>query len=276
MASSLPPAAPETQAARLPLPAASSSAHAPLLLGLLFGALLSQNLAWPVVLRMFDAEWPALPAIIAMGFAFAEIGLAAVLLVMSVARLAIRGVIAFTLYLGAAFLAFRSVRGDGGMSGWLAIMLMCLGVIVAPLVIARLAGIAIVLGSDAGSGRRSRQYTTWGLLVLTTLVAVLLGIGRQLQFPWEERGEIGLFSVAIAVIPCVLGPLSLSKLPWPAALIAGATLCPVTGAVLAFTDFPPRQPLELAGMCSVQGLVIVASCAVVRIAGYRLAGPWER
>jgi hypothetical protein len=106
--------------------------------------------------------------------------------------------------------------------------------------------------------------------VLTTFVAVLLGIGRQLRFPWEELGQIALFSVAIAAIPCILAPLALSRVPWPASLIAAATLCPATGAVLAFTGFPPNQPLELAFMCGVQGAVIIAACAVVRIAGYRL------
>ena len=246
-----------------------------MLLGLLLGALLSQNLVWPVALRMADAQWPATPAIIAMGIAFAQISLAAIVLVLCASSLAVRGLIALLLYAGSAFLAFRSVRGDG-IGGWLAIMLMGFGVISAPLVIARLAGMAILPDASTAAVRGSRQYTIWGLLVLTTLVAVLLGIGRQLRFPWGELRQIGLFSVAIAIIPCTLAPLALSRVPWPATLIAGAVLCPAIGAMLSFTDFPPYQPLQLAGMCLVQGAVIVASCLVVRIAGYRLVGPWER
>ena len=249
--------------------------HAPLLLGLLAGALLSQSFVWPVALRMSDAEWPAAPAIIAMGIAFAQIGLAAVLLVLCAHALVLRGLFVFLLYVGAAFLAYRSVRGDG-MSGWLTIMLMCLAITAAPLVIARLAGVAIVPAPPAAPARGSRQYTIWGLLVLTTLVAVLLGIGRQLRFPWGELGDIALFSVTIAAIPCLLAPLALSKVPWPATLIAAATLCPAAGILIALSGFPPYQPLELAAMASIQGTVILAACLVARIAGYRLTGLFEQ
>ena len=255
-------------------PAPSTRSHAPLLLGLLFGAIVSQNLVWPVVLRMTDSTWPATPAIIAMGIAFAQLSLAAILLVLGSGRPIVRGIAAIALYLGAALVSFRAVSGTvtgEGISRWLAVMLFVLGVIGAPLVIARLAGVAIVPTVDSPAKRGSRQYTIWGLLVLTTIVAVLLGIGRQLKFPWHELGQIALFSVAIALIPCILAPLALSKIPWPASLIAGATLCPAAGAVLTLTGFPPdNQPLELAAMCSIQGAVIIAACAVVRIAGYRL------
>jgi hypothetical protein len=240
-----------------------------LLLGLLFGALVSQNLVWPVALRMTDATWPALPAIIAMGIAFAQIGLGSVLLVLGAGRLIVRGLITIVLYFGAAFLAFRAVSA-AGMGSWLATMLVGMTMISAPLAIARLAGAVIVAHTGPSPARGSRQYTIWGLLVLTTFAAVLLGIGRQLRFPWEELGQIALFSVAIAAIPCILAPLALCRVPWPASLIAAVTLCPATGAVLAFTGFPPNQPLELAVMCGVQGAVIIAACAVVRLAGYRL------
>ncbi len=250
--------------------------HAALLLGLLAGAILSQNLVWPVALRMCDAKWPDVLAIIAMGIAFAQIGLAAILLVLCVNSLVIRGLFVLVLYAGAAFLAFRS-SGGGGMSGWLAFMLVCLAITSTPLVIARLAGVAIVPRVLGASPRGSRQYTIWGLLVLTTLVAVLLGIGRQLNFPWGHLGEIGLFSVTIAAFPCLLPPLALSKVPWQAALFAVPALSPVAGAVLTWTGFPPpNQPLQLAAMASIQGAVILAACLVVRVAGYRLTGPWER
>ena len=262
------PVRPKTPDPFAPPPAATS--HGPLLLGLLFGALVSQDLVWPVVLRMTNSQWPATPAIVAMGIGFAQLGLAAVLLVLGSGRPAIRGVATIALYVGAALLAFRSVN-EQGLGRWLAIMLFVMAVISAPLIIARLAGVAIGPTVDSPPSRGSRQYTIWGLLVLTTVVAVLLGIARQLKFPWHELGQIALFSWAIAVIPCILAPLALSKIAWPASLIAGATLCPAAGALLTLTGFPPpEQPLELATMCSIQGAVTIAACAVVRIAGYRL------
>src|SRR6185503_1693601 len=103
------------------------------------------------------------------------------------------GIAAIVLYLGAALVSFRAVSGTvtgDGISRWLAVMLFVLGVISAPLVIARLAGVAIVSTVDSPPKRGSRQYTIWGLLVLTTIVAVLLGIGRQLKFPWNELGQV--------------------------------------------------------------------------------------
>jgi hypothetical protein len=147
----------------------------------------------------------------------------------------------------------------------------------APLVVCRLAGVAVLPARKFSAVRGSRQFTIFGLLVLTTLVAVLLGIGRVIEIPWRQLGEAALFSVAIAVIPCVLGPLTLSRSPWPASIVAGATICPAIGALFTVTGFaPPNQPLELAAMASVQGAVIVAACLVARLADFRLTGPWER
>jgi len=260
------PVRPKTPDRCAPPPAATS--HGPLLLGLLFGAIVSQDLVWPVVLRMTGAQWPATPAIVAMGIGFAQVGLAAILLVLGSRRLITRGIAAVILHFGAAFLAFRAVNASGFVR-WLVIMLMIIGIISAPLIIARLAGL-VITSTDAPPGRGSRQYTIWGLLVLTTIVAVLLGVGH-LFFPWKELGQIALFSTAMALIPCVLGPLALSKIPWPVSLIAGAALCPAAGALLTLTGFPPpQQPIQLATMCSIQGAVTIAACAVVRIAGYRL------
>jgi hypothetical protein len=252
----------------------SATAQARLLLLLLFGALMLQSLAWPVALRMYDAEWPDAPAIAAMGLAFAQVGLAALVLVLASGPLAVRGAAAILLYGGSAVLATSSV-GES-LPAWLGIMLCALGIVATPFVLARLAGVAVMPHVLVELPRGSRQYTILGLLVLTTLVAVLLAIGRQLDFPWRELRQVLLFSVAIAAVPCAIGPLACSRVPWPVTLIAILTLCPATGIVLAFTGFPPEHPVELVAMCLVQGAVIFAACLVTRVAGYRLAGPWER
>ena len=54
----------------------AATLHAPLLLGLLLGAIVSQDVAWPVAMRMTDSEWPHVPAIVAMGIAFGQLSLA--------------------------------------------------------------------------------------------------------------------------------------------------------------------------------------------------------
>jgi len=245
------------------------------LMGLLFGALALQNVVWPVVLRMSDARWPEAPAIFSMGLAFAEVGLAVLVFALYAGRILTRATIALVLFSGAAFLAARSV--ESGFQPWLANMSIIAAAMSAPLIVMRLAGVAIVPIATAGEVRGSRQFTIWGLLVLTTVAAALLGIGRLVQVPWPRLGEIALFSVAIAVIPCVLGPLALSRSPWPASIVAGVTICPSVGALFTFTGFAPdNQPLELASMASIQGAVTVGACLVARMADYRLTGPWER
>jgi hypothetical protein len=144
-------------------------------------------------------------------------------------------------------------------------MLLALVVVAAPLAIARLAGVGIVPIHEHEAPRGSRQFTILGLLSLTTFVAVLLGIGRLLKFPWGELGAIAVFVVANGAIPWTL-----ASWPWPTTLIVGAAVCTAAGAVMSLTGFPPNDPLSLAAMCTIQGIVIIAALAVVQIAGYRL------
>jgi hypothetical protein len=121
----------------------------------------------------------------------------------------------------------------------------------------------------------SRQFTILGLLSLTTLVAIGLAIAQRLQFPWQELGGVVLFTLALGLIPWILVPLTLSRVPLLGGVLAAGVICPVMGVAMAYTGFPPEEPVELAVMCLVMGGVIVVACAVVRVAGYRLNGPWE-
>jgi hypothetical protein len=254
-----------------PAPAVSSR----LLLSLLLASLLLQNIVWPIALRLENEDWPAPAAICALGIAFAELSLAAVLLVWGTRYLLARGLLVLLMYLGAGYMAARAVDPPG-LNTWMATMLVVWAIIAVPLAIARLAGVVVVRSGDTDAPRGSRQFTILGLLSLTTLVAIGLGIAQRLQFPWSELGQVVLFTLALGLIPWILAPLALSRVPLLGSVLAAGVICPAMGAAMAYTGFAPEEPAELTFMCLVQGAVIVAACAVVRLAGYRLQGPWER
>lgn len=261
---------PKTEGSLAP-PAVSSR----LLLSLLAAALLLQNIVWPIALRLDNDDWPAPAAICALGIAFAELSLAAVLLVWGTRYLLARGLLVLLMYLGAGVVAARAVNPPG-LKTWMATMLVVWAIVAAPLAIARLAGIVVVRADESDAPRGSRQFTILGLLSLTTLVAIGLGIAQRLQFPWQELGGVVLFTLALGTTAWILAPLALSRVPLLGSVLAAGVICPLMGVAMAYTGFPPEEPAELTFMCLVQGAVIVAACAVVRLAGYRLKGPWEK
>jgi hypothetical protein len=251
---------------------ASPAGHGKLLLRMLVAAILLQDLMWLVVLRTTDTVWPAPVAVIGVGLAFGQVGLAALLVVWGQSALVIRSAVALAACLFGGVLAHRAT--DGRLPPWLGIMLLDASIVAAPLAVARLWGVFVVRGelTDAAT-RRSRQFTIWGLLSLTTLAAVFLGIGRLLDFPWEELGAFVVFALGLGAIPWLCGAATLSPLRWRTAVLVTAVVAPPTGWLIAQTGFPPNHPLPLVAMCCVQGLVTLAACAVVRVAGYRLVWP---
>jgi hypothetical protein len=119
----------------------------------------------------------------------------------------------------------------------------------------------------------SRQYSILSVLVLTTFVAVLLGIARTIA-TWGDVAGIAVFAMACGAIPWVCGTLTLSGFHWQWAVLAAAVVCPLAGLAIAQTGFPPEEHAgQLVAMCCVQGALTVAACAVVRLAGYRLVWP---
>ncbi|MEX2173786.1 MAG: hypothetical protein WD872_05445 [Pirellulaceae bacterium] len=246
-------------------------AHGWLLLGLLAGVVLLQDIVWLVVLRTNRADWPSPLAIAAMGLAFAQAGLIPLLILWGTGRLWMRCATALPLYLFAAWLATRGT--DGNLRRWLSITLFYLAIVAAPLVIARLAGVRMVRVGDAEAQAGSRQFTIFGLLTLTTVVAVVCGVARWLSFPWEEIGAVATFAIALAGIPWLCATVALAPVASFWSPVAVALVCPLAGWLISLTGFPPRQPVELIAMCCVQGLLTVGACAVARLAGYRLIGP---
>jgi hypothetical protein len=247
---------------------------APFLLRLLLAAIVLQDVVWVLVMRSNRDRWPEWTAIVALGLAFCQTGLAALLLVLGTGpgwwkRVAVAALL--TILAG-----WVGQRATNGLATWQGIMLLDLAIVAGPLVVARLAGMRIVPDDAAGeSAAASRQYSILGLLILMTLTAVLLAIARAMA-PWGEIGQLAVFAISLGAIPWICGPLALSRLPasWP--ILAASIVCPLAGLAIAQTGFPPNHPLQLIAMCCVQGALAVAACLVVRLAGYGLVWPGVR
>ncbi len=242
------------------------------LLCLLVAAVLVQDLVWVLVLRGSRDHWPGWPAIVAMGLAFCQVGLAAMLLLLPAGsgRL-VRLAVASLFYFAAAYLACRAAPGHFQI--WMGIMLLDVAIVAAPLGAARLAGMRVVPLDRLGDlPPASRQYSILGILLLTTLVALLLGIARAIA-TWGDVAAVAVFAMGLGSIPWLCGPLMLSGFHWRWSIVAGALVCPLAGYAISNTGFPPNHPVELIAMCYAQGLLTIAACGVVRVAGYRLVWP---
>lgn len=243
-----------------------------LVLRLLAAAILLQNLVWLVVLRTSGSDWPSVPAVIAMGLVFAQVGLAAVLVVWGSGPLLLRSLAAIPLIFFAAILAARSTNEN--LPVWSSVLLAIVAIVAAPLAVARLAGVRIVPDDEPLYAAGSRQFTIFGLLTLTTLVAVILGVCRLLRFPWDEIGQVALFALALGGIPWICSPTALAADRWYWVVVPAPVVCPLAGWLISLTGFPPEEhKLALIAMASVQGALTIGACAVVRVAGYRLVWP---
>jgi hypothetical protein len=213
--------------------------------------------------------------VVAIGAAFCQVGLAALVLLAVDLRRWLRAAIVLPLLVAAAYIA--SLATGGEFKRWLGIMLLDLAIVAAPLLAARVAGMRIVAVDRLKDlPAASRQYSILGVLALTTFVAVLLGIARAMA-TWGDVAAVAVFAMGLGAIPWACGTLALSGFHWRWAVLAAFILCPPAGYVIALTGFPPRHPVELIVMCSVQGALTIAACIVVRLAGYRLAWPtWGR
>jgi hypothetical protein len=246
--------------------------HRRLLVRLLAAAILLQNLVWLVVLRTTGNDWPSSPAVIAMGLVFAQVGMAGVLVTWGSGPLLLRALAAIPLVFFSAVLASRSTNNN--LPVWLSVLMIDAAIVAAPLAVARLAGVRIARIDEPQDAPASRQFTIFGLLTLTTLVAVLMGIGRLLDFPWGEIGQFTLFALALGGIPWVCAPTALAAYRWYWIALAAAVVCPFAGWLISLTGFPPQNDkVALIAMCCIQGALTIAACAVVRVAGYRLVWP---
>jgi hypothetical protein len=249
------------------MPAVSD--HSRLLLRLLVAAVLVQDLVWVFFLRGSRSEWPDWPAIVGMGLAFGQVGLAALLVLAAGPGRWQRAAVAAAFCFFAAYLAYHAT--GIGLWMWRGIMLLNMAIVAAPLAVGRLLGVRVVPPERLGELPPTlRQYSIRSILVLTTFIAVQLGIARAIG-SWGDVGAVAHFATSLGAI-CCCGPLMISGWHWRWAVLAGALVCPVAGYVMSVTGFPPNDPAELIAMSYVQGLLTLAACAVVRLAGYRLVG----
>ena len=248
--------------------------HSGLLVGLLWGAALTLDLAVITYLRTSGADWPNSPGVVAMGLSFAQTGLAAVLLGLGGGPLWLRAMLAVPLYGLAACVGCHAARHHAEhLPLWFVIMLVVGAVVAAPLVVARLAGVGIAPAGQRELPAGSRQFTILGVLALTTIVAMLMGLARRFDFPWHEIGDVALFALALGGIPWVGATIPLSRFSWPAAALLMSAYCPLAGWLLSRTGFPPPDVGGLIAMCYVAAAVTIAAAAVFRIAGFRLVWP---
>src|SRR5688572_27912280 len=116
MDQSLPPKPPDSLAT-----SAATPDQGRLLLRLLIVAILVQDLVWVLLLRGSRSGWPEWPAIVGMGLAFGQVGLAALLLLATGPGRWLRAGVAAAFHFFAAYLACRATRGE--LWTWLGIML---------------------------------------------------------------------------------------------------------------------------------------------------------
>lgn len=242
------------------------------LIGLLIAAILLQDLVWLVAIDSSGGKWPAAAGIVGMGLAFGQVGLAALLLSVGRGPLIVRGFTAIGIHIAGCFVASRAT--DLVFEQWLGVMsLVALLVALTP-AIARIAGITIATSDVPPAAARSRQFTLWGLLSLTTIVAAILGLARVVNFPWESLGRIAGFGTALAAIPWTIVFLTLNRrIPWSRSLLGAAVVSHLAGWSIAVSQILPHGVSEMIEMCVVQGAVTFAACAIARLAGYRWVWP---
>lgn len=258
----------------LPVPAAGSCrGSAALLLGLLATAVAVQNVAWVVLLRSTGWRWPHPAAVFAIGLALASIGMAGLWLALARSPFWQRGL----LVLGAVLLGgpVAAHATSGLLMHWWVATAVYAAITALPLAAARFAGVHLPAeNSDAAPDPRTRQFTIRGILVLTTSAAVLLGVGRVLDFPWRQMGETALFGLALGLIPWVvgLGRLRAEKRSRP--VLAAVVVCPLAGWLIDLTGFPPPNQIGLLiALTSVQGVLTLGMAEILRLAGQRLHLP---
>jgi hypothetical protein len=245
---------------------------ATLLLWLLATAVVVQDIAWLVLLRSMGWRWPHLATVFAIGLALSQVGMAGVWLALARGPFCLRGL----LLLVAIFLGglLGSKATTGYLAHWWIVTAIYAAVTALPLVAARYAGVSILAGDDPAADPRGRQFTIRAILILTTSVAVLLGISRTLDFPWRQMGEIALFGLGLGLIPWVLGLwyLHTDTRLWPA--VGAIVVCPLAAYLIERTGFPPaNQTALLIAMTTVQGVLTLGIAAILRLAGLRLHLP---
>lgn len=255
-----------------PLARTAGRQSATLLLWLLVTAVVVQDIAWLVLLRSMGWRWAHWATVFAIGLALSQVGMAGVWLALARGPLWRRGLLLLAAIFFSGLLASQATTGY--LVHWWIVTANYAAITAVPLAAARYAGVIISASDVPAADPRGRQFTIRAILILTTGVAVLFGIGRTLNFPWRQMGEIALFGLALGLIPWVLGLwyLRTDTRLWP--VLGALVVCPIAALLIERTGFPPaNQTAMLIAMTTVQGVLTLGIAAILRLAGLRLNLP---
>jgi len=248
------------------------------LLALLFGALAMGDLATLTFVVSTARAWPALTGVMLASLAFGQTMMLAAWFVLAGGNIAIRVLTAIAIVFGLSLVAAGAIDGSGvRLAPWFAIQFVAFCAATIPLAAARGFGWQFNLEAQPRpDGRMSaRQFSIFGLLSVTTAVAVALGTAKYIDMP-----DVGWGS-AVVFFGCLTGtgllvfvPAMGIKAPELAALVCipiVALICPFGGLLMCASGLPPRPdpPLWMffgGGYGATIGVVAV----VLRVAGYRL------
>lgn len=220
-----------------------------------------------------DHAWPDAAGVTGIGLAIGQTSMLAVWMVWGSWNIAWRSVTVAIGTFGLSWMVEDSVGGPS-TSAWFSIMLVFVGMVAATMFVARLMGYRMGLHSDAEPAtddtRQPWQFSIWSLLSAMTAAGILLAFVRFLDFPANEFVEAILFFLILTVTTCLI--LFTSFLPhWAVSVGVVVVTCPLAGALLRVTGFPPEDDwLELMALSTLHGVSVFAITSVLKIAGFRL------
>jgi len=216
--------------------------------------------------------WPDELAIATVGLALGQTALAAAWVAWGRANLALRAGLLCATVLAWTYPVTECLRGEPKSPWWGGLILLYAALVFLPLVVARLSYDLALDGQlpETIPERKWWQFTIGGVFTLTTLAAMLFGLGRQILFPWEHALPAGLFCAATAAFAAG-GVFLAFRAPnlW-VAMTSPIVLVTLCGFLLRFTLLPRPPYGALVWMTFALGVTISLSAAVLRVAGFTL------
>ncbi len=242
---------------------------------LLVVALLIADLAIQAAVDRNAGGWPRQPGVFGLALVLTQVALVAAWIVWGRTNIALRvGCALGVLYLLASTAAVCT-NSESEQRRWFTALLFLGSVTSCLLAVARLLKlelIAEVRHLSRSSQQAARQFSIWGILSTTTVVACLLGATRQAELPGTVVGTAFAFCI-VAVLSCsvLVAPFLLTR-PWViAAVVAG--LSAVGGYILSWSNFAPphaERASQLVALSLLHGVTLAGAAAILRIGGYRL------
>lgn len=238
------------------------------LLTLLVITLVVVTLAVQQGLCLYAGASPHSRVALGFGIVFADLGLLATWFTYSRTNIALR---ALGLVVGGAFLGYLASRLDRPLSAaawssapvlefagsWVGFLALLSLVMAVPQFAAR-------FWTD-WRHRSSRTTTIWGILSLTTAVAIMLGFGRHLRIPDLRWQEIGLAGLATAIIPWVAIAIWRTKCRTSFAVV-GYLAASIASTLLFAAARIPGDLTFWSRMAFAHGVVTASAYFVVQIA----------